>query len=108
MPNIGPGVKIASDIRGPAFDPTTGDRTPSAAGERAARDFLAARLPALACAPDRRRARGLPIRRDAGLAPDHRAASCVEKHLDFRGRRIGSRLQTRPVRWKMRGGLCGG
>jgi glycine/D-amino acid oxidase-like deaminating enzyme len=45
------GFKIADDTRGTAFDPTSGDRTPSAEGLRAAREFLARRFPALAGAP---------------------------------------------------------
>jgi glycine/D-amino acid oxidase-like deaminating enzyme len=45
------GFKIADDARGPAFDPTTGDRTPSAEGIRSAREYVARRFPALASAP---------------------------------------------------------
>ena len=45
------GFKLADDTRGPDFDPTTGDRTPSAEGVRAARAYLARRFPALANAP---------------------------------------------------------
>jgi len=45
------GFKIADDARGVAFDPTSGDRTPSAEGLRAAREYLARRFPALAGAP---------------------------------------------------------
>jgi len=45
------GFKIADDTRGPAFDPTTGDRTASAEGLRSARDYVARRFPALAGAP---------------------------------------------------------
>ncbi|HVH09277.1 MAG TPA: FAD-dependent oxidoreductase [Gemmatimonadales bacterium] len=45
------GFKIADDTRGPAFDPTAGERVPSAAGIQAARDYLAFRFPALAHAP---------------------------------------------------------
>jgi len=45
------GFKIADDARGPAFDPTSGDRTPSAEALRAAREFIARRFPALADAP---------------------------------------------------------
>jgi sarcosine oxidase len=44
-------VKLASDIRGPQFDPTNGDRSASAEGLAAAREYLAQRLPALAGAP---------------------------------------------------------
>jgi glycine/D-amino acid oxidase-like deaminating enzyme len=45
------GFKVADDTRGPDFDPTTGDRTPSAALQHAAREFVATRFPALANAP---------------------------------------------------------
>jgi glycine/D-amino acid oxidase-like deaminating enzyme len=45
------GFKIADDTRGEAFDPTSGDRTPSAKGIAAARAYLRARFPALGDAP---------------------------------------------------------
>ena len=45
------GFKIADDARGRPFDPTSGDRMPSAEAIRAAREFLARRFPALADAP---------------------------------------------------------
>lgn len=45
------GFKLADDTHGPAFDPTDGDRTPSAEGIAAARRFLAMRFPVLAGAP---------------------------------------------------------
>jgi glycine/D-amino acid oxidase-like deaminating enzyme len=45
------GFKFGDDTRGPLFDPTHGDRTPSAEGARAAREALARRFPALADAP---------------------------------------------------------
>jgi len=45
------GFKLADDTRGPLFDPTSGDRAPSAAGIAAARDYLKLRFPALAGAP---------------------------------------------------------
>jgi glycine/D-amino acid oxidase-like deaminating enzyme len=45
------GFKLALDERGPAFDPTDGDRTPSPEGIEAARAYLAFRFPALAGAP---------------------------------------------------------
>lgn len=45
------GFKIADDTRGPAFDPTSGDRTPTRAGIRAARAYLAWRFPGLKDAP---------------------------------------------------------
>lgn len=47
----GHGVKIAIDRHGPAFDPDTGDRTPTSEGLTEARDYLARRLPALKDAP---------------------------------------------------------
>ena len=49
--NEGRGFKIADDTRGPLFDPTAGDRTPSAEGAKAARDYIAFRFPALRGAP---------------------------------------------------------
>jgi glycine/D-amino acid oxidase-like deaminating enzyme len=45
------GFKIADDTRGPAFDPTSGERVPSAEGLRAARDYLGFRFPALKESP---------------------------------------------------------
>jgi monomeric sarcosine oxidase len=45
------GFKIADDTRGPTIDPEHAERTPSAAGIEAARDYLATRFPALAGAP---------------------------------------------------------
>ena len=47
----GRGVKIASDHTGPPFNPTTGDRAPSAEGLAAVRTYLAERFPALKGAP---------------------------------------------------------
>ena len=41
------GFKLACDLRGPEFDPTSGDRLPSAEGLRAAREYLAFRFPRL-------------------------------------------------------------
>ena len=45
------GFKIADDSRGPAFDPTSGERTASAEGLQSAREYVARRFPALAQAP---------------------------------------------------------
>lgn len=45
------GFKVADDARGGEFDPTDGDRNPSAEGERAMRAFVRRRFPALADAP---------------------------------------------------------
>jgi glycine/D-amino acid oxidase-like deaminating enzyme len=45
------GFKLADDNRGPPFDPTAGERTASAAGLKAAREYLAFRFPALREAP---------------------------------------------------------
>ncbi|MEW6320474.1 MAG: FAD-dependent oxidoreductase [Acidobacteriota bacterium] len=45
------GFKLADDRRGSPFDPTTGDRYPSAEGVAAARAYLGRRFPALADAP---------------------------------------------------------
>ena len=45
------GFKLALDRHGPAFDPDTGDRQPSAEGLAEARRFLAERFPALCGAP---------------------------------------------------------
>jgi len=45
------GFKVADDTRGVSFDPTNGERTPSAEALKSARDFLARRFPALAGAP---------------------------------------------------------
>ncbi|MCI0355112.1 MAG: FAD-dependent oxidoreductase [Acidobacteria bacterium] len=49
--NQGRGFKIADDSHGAAFDPTSGDRTPSAKGIAAARSYLRARFPALGDPP---------------------------------------------------------
>ncbi|HEX8409214.1 MAG TPA: FAD-dependent oxidoreductase [Thermoanaerobaculia bacterium] len=52
IPDLGgAGFKVADDTRGEAFDPTNGDRTPSAAAIARTRAFLAERFPELASAP---------------------------------------------------------
>jgi glycine/D-amino acid oxidase-like deaminating enzyme len=52
MPDLeGRGVKIACDTHGPAMDPDTADRTPSAAALEKAHQYLAMRFPALRDAP---------------------------------------------------------
>jgi glycine/D-amino acid oxidase-like deaminating enzyme len=52
MPDLeGRGVKIACDTHGPAMDPDTADRTPSAAAREKAQQYLAIRFPALRDAP---------------------------------------------------------
>ena len=52
IPDVhGRGFKLADDTRGPDFDPTTGDRTPTADGIARARALLAERFPELAKAP---------------------------------------------------------
>ena len=45
------GFKIACDLRGPEFDPTSGDRLPSSEGLQAASDYLGFRFPLLKDAP---------------------------------------------------------
>jgi len=45
------GFKIADDTRGPDFDPTAGERTPSAEALARVREFLKCRFPELAQAP---------------------------------------------------------
>lgn len=45
------GFKIASDLRGPEFDPTSGYRMPSPEALQAARDYLSFRFPLLKGAP---------------------------------------------------------
>jgi glycine/D-amino acid oxidase-like deaminating enzyme len=45
------GFKIADDARGPRFDPTSGERTPSPERLRDAREYIARRFPALKGAP---------------------------------------------------------
>jgi monomeric sarcosine oxidase len=49
--NLYRGFKVADDGRGPAFDPTDGDRTPSPESERALRAFVTRRFPSLKDAP---------------------------------------------------------
>lgn len=49
--NEGRGFKLADDTRGPAFDPTSGERLPTAEGLKAARNYLERRFPALRAAP---------------------------------------------------------
>lgn len=49
--NEGRGFKLGDDTRGAEFDPTQGEREPSAAGLAAARDYLALRFPAMKDAP---------------------------------------------------------
>ena len=52
LPDIeGRGAKVGLTSLGPAFDPDSGERAPSADGLAAARGFAAARLPALRTAP---------------------------------------------------------
>jgi glycine/D-amino acid oxidase-like deaminating enzyme len=45
------GFKVADDTRGPAFDPTSGERVVTAATLRRVRDYLAFRFPAMKNAP---------------------------------------------------------
>lgn len=45
------GFKLANDARGPSFDPTDGQRTPSPEGLNQARDYLSFRFPVLKNAP---------------------------------------------------------
>ena len=45
------GFKVADDTRGPPFDPTDGERVPSAEGLQIARDYVAFRFPGLKGAP---------------------------------------------------------
>jgi glycine/D-amino acid oxidase-like deaminating enzyme len=45
------GFKIADDTRGPAFDPTSGERVATPEALRAAREYLAFRFPGLKGAP---------------------------------------------------------
>ena len=47
----GRGFKVADDIRGPEFDPTSGDRVVSEDGLKAIRDYVAFRFPAMKDAP---------------------------------------------------------
>ena len=49
--NLHRGFKIADDTRGPEFDPTGGDRTPSPDRAREMRAFITGRFPALRDAP---------------------------------------------------------
>ena len=49
--NLHRGFKVADDARGPEFDPTDGDRTPSPEGARSLRAFVGGRFPALKDAP---------------------------------------------------------
>ncbi len=45
------GFKVATDVRGPAFDPTTGERLPTADGLRHARKYMEFRFPGMRGAP---------------------------------------------------------
>ena len=45
------GFKLGDDTRGPEFDPTSGDRTPTSAGIETAREYMEFRFPGLAGAP---------------------------------------------------------
>jgi glycine/D-amino acid oxidase-like deaminating enzyme len=47
----GRGMKVAEDTRGPAFDPTTGDRLPTPECMHRAREHLGKRFPDMAAAP---------------------------------------------------------
>ncbi|HVS32121.1 MAG TPA: FAD-dependent oxidoreductase, partial [Thermoanaerobaculia bacterium] len=52
IPDVqGRGFKMADDTRGEPFDPTSGERTPSAEGLARARRLLAERFPEMAKAP---------------------------------------------------------
>lgn len=52
LPNLeGRGFKLAIDAHGPEFDPDEGERMVSTAGLKAAREYLARRVPSLANAP---------------------------------------------------------
>lgn len=52
IPDVdGRGFKVADDTRGEPFDPTDGDRTPSASAIARARELLAQRFPEMAKAP---------------------------------------------------------
>lgn len=48
---FGRGLKVADDTSGPLFDPSTGERAPSADALQAARSYLARRIPEMAGAP---------------------------------------------------------
>ena len=45
------GFKVADDTQGPDFDPTSGERSPSEAGLKAAREYMEYRFPAMKGAP---------------------------------------------------------
>ena len=45
------GFKVATDVRGPAFDPTSGERMPTADGLRHAREYMEFRFPGMRGAP---------------------------------------------------------
>ncbi len=45
------GFKVACDLRGPQFDPTSGERSITSEGLQAARDFMGFRFPAMKGAP---------------------------------------------------------
>ena len=47
----GRGLKVADDTSGPPFDPSTGERAPSAEALQAARSYVAQRIPGMAGAP---------------------------------------------------------
>jgi glycine/D-amino acid oxidase-like deaminating enzyme len=49
--NLGRGFKVADDTRGPAFDPTSGERVVSGESLKKVREYLGFRFPALANAP---------------------------------------------------------
>jgi sarcosine oxidase len=49
--NLGRGFKVADDTRGPAFDPTSGERTVSPDNLKKVREYLAFRFPGLKDAP---------------------------------------------------------
>ncbi len=96
--NLHRGFKVADDARGPEFDPTDGDRTPSPAAERTLRAFVSGRFPALKDAPVLG-AEVCQYRRKPRWSIHHRPSSCHARCLD-RGRRKRSWVQdgTRPRR----------
>src|SRR5437588_22072 len=86
------GFKVADDARGPAFDPTAGERVPSPEALRSARDYLAYRFPGLVDRPVRAKLEHDFERFKRALPPDFAAHVRAAYRIDLTGRYAGEPL----------------
>ena len=87
------GFKIADDTRGPAFDPTNGERVVSPGNAEGHSRICRLSLPCPERCAAGRDSR-LPVRADSGQSLHPRPASGERERVD-RGRRLGARVQAR-------------